>query len=68
MGIYQRIIQWLHGSKPSSTGAKNGGPAVEYVTIDKNGHTHTHVIGRTAYGKGHAPENGHKPNTIIDQP
>jgi len=70
VGFYERIIQWLRGRKSASTGAKakNGGPAIEHITINKNGQTHTRVIGWTAYGKGHAPENGHKTTTIIDQP
>lgn len=68
MEIYRRFVQSPHGRKRGSTGAKNGGPAIGHVTIDKNGHTHTRVIGWTAHGKGHAPKEGHKPITIIDQP
>lgn len=65
MGIYRRIVQWLYGRKRRSTGVKNGWPAIEYITIDKNGPTHTCVIGWTGYGKGHAPKDGHKPITIL---
>lgn len=68
MGIYHRITEWLHGRKHTDASAKNGGPNIKHVTIDKRGGTHTFMFGYTAYGKGHSPKGGHKPITIIDLP
>nr|WP_321301723.1 hypothetical protein [Alcaligenes faecalis] len=45
---------------------QGGGPAVEYTKINEDGSTHTHLIGKTAYGKGHAPAAGHKPMRVVE--
>lgn len=35
------------------------------IRVDGEGYCHDHLVGRTAYGKGHDPEDGHKPDTVI---
>lgn len=45
---------------------KGGGPAVEYTKINKDGSTHTYLIGKTAYGKGHTQAGRRKPVRIVE--
>ncbi|QHS38427.1 hypothetical protein GWQ43_19870 (plasmid) [Alcaligenes faecalis] len=45
---------------------QGGGPAVEYTKINEDGSTDTHLIGKTAYGKGHVQAGGHKPERIVE--
>lgn len=45
---------------------ESGDPAVEHTKLDEDGTTHTYLIGRTAYGKGNLPTEGHKPMRVIE--
>lgn len=42
------------------------GPTGEHIRIREDGKKEVCQIGRTGYGKGHAPDAGHKPLRIID--
>ena len=52
--------------KEQKRGKESGGAAIEYTKINEDGSTHTHLIGSTAYGKGHVPPGGHKPARVVE--
>ena len=67
--VLQKIAEKSRHARGQSNGVRtNGGPAIEHITIGEDGHRHVFAFGRTAYGKGHVPEGGHKPITIVDLP
>lgn len=61
-----RAILALFGLRPKLAGrAGSGHAAVQTLSITGTG-THTVLLGRTGYGKGHAPAQPGAPVTIID--
>lgn len=62
----RRLVWKLRGCASTKANFGSSGPTIKHITIGQDGHTHTFLIGRTSYGKGHAPKGGHKPITIIE--
>lgn len=67
--MFNRFIKRLFGGvkRPLPHMVGDAGKATHSnIKIDNEGHRHEVLFGQTAYGKGHAPANGHKTETVIE--
>ena len=62
------VMEWAKGQRalPSASGTGQGGPTLSHIRLGRDGHAHEFIAGTTAYGKGCAPQGGHKPLTTIE--
>jgi hypothetical protein len=63
----QTIREWARAKRPVEWKRPgSGGFATSHIRIDRDGHQHEFLAGMTAYGRGHAPPQGHEPDTVIE--
>lgn len=64
----KKLLTKLKGRSRDTGTVCLGDPGLATHSIireDGEGQRHEHLIGRTAYGKGHEPYGGHKTDTVI---
>lgn len=66
--MFKKLLAKLKGRSRETGGVRLGDPGMathSFIRVDGEGRSHEHLVGRTAYGRGHEPEGGHKPDTVI---